>query len=451
MSNIHYSESFKKFLLNSDCKIAKILYRLNCKRYDSILLTDKEINYITFRTDGTISFLPSGKEHFTTDTGEWKRENRQNGKPSKVIRKIMCKKMQSWFTDSDYESFANQYKANYCADGYKFELLNNNHIPDVYEMDMADGEGSIRGSCMNGDSKYLGIYKNCDKLQILILKNKEGLLSGRALVWKISDEITLMDRIYVSQDFQYDLFLSYAKDQMWYRKENYKTYDYKESFVSPSGELIRKQFTIQTDTTFDYYPYIDTFQYGGDGYLNNYWDGYYTYNNTDGTRQEEEEENHDRESYDDLNDEWIDNDNACYIEDGDSRYRGRTTNIDNCVMVGDSWYHEHDSHIIEVNGEWYTKDDPGICEVGHDYYLMEDCVYSEYDSCFYLMEDCVYSEHHNSGILSSDSIEVNDEYYHTDDIGELIVKIEDDYYLIDSEDIECVNGEYQLKVVSEED
>lgn len=51
---------------------------------------------------------------------------------------------------------------------------------------------------MNGDSEYLDIYKYCKQLSILILKNNADELCGRALIWRISDDITLMDRVYIA-------------------------------------------------------------------------------------------------------------------------------------------------------------------------------------------------------------------------------------------------------------
>ncbi len=452
MANIIYSQSFISFLRNSDCSIAKLLFRLHCKNYNPISLSDSELNYITFRQDGTISYLPAGKECKYNDDNEWSREGRQNAKPSKVIRKILCDRLQKKFKDSDFECFTNSYKANYSNSGYTFELLPSDQIPDVYEMDRGEGEGSLNGSCMNGDSSYLDIYKCCEKLQILVFKNKEGLLCGRALVWQLSDTITFMDRIYVSQDFMYENFLGYAKSQNWWRKEHYKTYDYKSQFIDSEGNAISKKFVIYTDTDHSEYPYIDTFQYGEDGLLSNEDDYTYTYNCTGGEREgDNEEDDHDGETYDDLAYEWIRNDDAVYIENGERRYRGLTTHIDNCVVVGDEWYHENDSNIIEVGGKWYDKDDSDICEVDGEYHLLEDCTYSEYDNCYYLSEDCVYSECHQTDILTSDSVEVEGEYFHSDDEGEKFVEVEGDKYLIDSEEIEFKDGEWILKTEEEEE
>lgn len=444
MQKLIYSESFIEFLRNSECRIANILYRLHNKHYDSLILTSNEVNYLTFRNDGTISYLPNGKELKYSDDGQWSRDGRQNGKPAKIIRKLFCSKVQKWFKDADFECFTNAYKANFNEDGYCFELLDNEQIPDVYEMERGIGEGSLNNSCMNGDSEYLSIYKNCDKLQILILKNKNGLLCGRALVWKISDDITLMDRVYVTQDFMYDKFLSYAAGKYW-RKKDYKSYDNKQTFVNLLGEEINKTFTVYTDTDFCQYPYIDTFSYGDDGSLNNSG-GQYSYNCTDGER-EGGEDDHEGEIYDEINDEYISEYDATYITAGEMRYRDRYCHSDNCVSVGDDYYHEDDDNIVEVGGSWYTKDSEELCEVNGEFELLDDCVFSQMDDCYYLNDDCVHCEDIDDYILETESVKIDGDYYHED--SDKIVKIEGDYYLIDSDEVELKDGEYILVEVEE--
>lgn len=446
MEKIIFSKSFIEFLRDSECKIANILYRLHNKQYDSLIITSAEINYLTFRNDGTISYLPAGKELKYNDDGQWARDGRQNGKPAKVIRKLFSARAQKMFKDADFECFTNAYKANFNEDGYTFELLPNNQIPSVYEMDRGIGEGSLNNSCMNGDYEYLDIYKNCDKLQILILKNKAGLLCGRALIWTISADITLMDRVYVTQDFMYDKFLSYANGKYW-RKRDYKSYDNKTTFINLLGEEINRTFTIYTETDFDYYPYIDTFQYGGDGYLTNCDNAEYTYCCTGGER-EGGEDDHSGEVYDDINGEYISEDDAIYIESGDRCYRDRYCHVDNCVQVNDTWYYEDDSNIVNVGGEYYTTDSSEIIEINGDYHLLDDCTYCKRDGEYYLSDDCVYCEDDEEDVLREDAIEIGDKWYHTD--SEKITQIDGEYYLIYSDEIELIDDKYQLIEVEEE-
>lgn len=440
MKKVIYSKSFIEFLRTSNGRVGNFLYRLYHKRYDSLMLTTSEINYLTFRKDGTISYLPEGKE-LTYNGIEWSKENRQNGRPSKVIRKIFSNRALKFFKDSDFEIFTNAYKAKFSGDDYKFSLLPNIEIPSVYDMDRDSGEGSLNSSCMNGDIEYLDIYKRCNSLQILILKDRKDQLCGRALIWKINDSVTLMDRVYVSKDFMYDSFISYAKNAGYWHKKDYRSYDNKRTFIMPCGNESMNTFTIHTNTDFDSYPYIDTFQYGGDGWISNSDTGEYTYSNTGGTREGDEDE-HEGESYDDINDDWISEDDAVYIEDGERQYRGRTCHVDNCVRVNDSWYYEDDNNICNIGNNFYLTDSNDICSVDGEYKLLEDCVYCERDSCYYLADNCVYCEADCEDVLRDEAIKVDDQWYHED--SDKVTKIDGAYYTVDSDEIEFKDGKHVL-------
>ncbi len=426
---IIYSDSFIEFLGSSDSDIARFLWKLNRKRYNTLLVHSDEINYITMRGDGNISFLPKGKEHCCNEDGTWKRENRQEGKPAKVIRKLFSNRALRFFKDADFEAFANQYKSKFNDDGYKFELLANDKIKDVYDMRINSGDGSLNGSCMNGDSDCLDIYHHCKQLRILTLVNRSGRLCGRALVWQLEDDIVFMDRIYVSHDFMYDKFLEYAADQKWWRKRYFKTYSNKLDFINSDGGEVYREFTVSTPTDWDRYPYIDTFQYGEDGLLSNRDRYIYTYSNTDGSREGGEDE-HEGEVYSEIDGCYIDEDYAVYITAGERRYRDYYTHSDNAVYINDETYHEDDENILRVDGRWYTTDSDDICKIDGDYYMMEDCTYCERDSCYYLSDDCVYCEPDEEDVLRSDAVEIDGNWYHID--SDLIFKHDGKYYLVES-------------------
>lgn len=401
---ITYSTSFVSFLKNSESKIARFLYNAHLNHADQpaylLAITNKEIDYITFRLDGTISYLPAGKKHKENDNGDWARDGRQNGKAAKVIRKLFTAKALRLFKNSDFECFSNVYKAEYNDSGYILELQDNKSIPDVYDMERCEGQGSLQSSCMNSDIEYLNIYKYCDKLQILSLTNKEGLLAGRSLVWEINEEITLMDRIYVTSDWQYELFLNYARKNNFWHKEYYKSYYNKQDFITPLGQQQTKTFNIYTDTNFDYFPYIDTFSYGNHGVLSNSSsDTEYEYDQTNGSRTGDEE-NHDHEVWDEIDEFYIDEDDAIVIERGE--HRGENT---------------HQNNTVEVNGNTYWNQSADIILV---------------DEILHHRDDCVYSEYEGTHILADESIEIDGEYYRED--CDEIVEVDGTWYLKDSDE-----------------
>lgn len=438
-NKLFVSSSFKKFLDNSVCAISDVLHgwisdpEYYAKKQD--LYTVANINYLTFRKNGLISYLPAGKPHQINEDGDWSKEGRLEGKPGKVVRKLFTKKGLETLTDKDFEQFANHYKAECDKSEVKFKLRHRKFIPQIYDMEVGAGGGTLATSCMNGEARFMQIYVNCPVLSILTLVNAAKQLVGRALIWKLKDnqgkKITLMDRIYVCEDHMYQLFFAYAKEKGWWRKYKYNSRDDTTKFVDPEGLTQNREFTVETQTEFEYYPYIDTFSWGNDGYLYNHEYAYpaYTYDDTEGSRSynncdeddegDDEWDEHEGESWDYINEEYISDDEAVVIDCGS--HSGRITHIDNTVIVDGERYWEESDLIVQVDGVWYRKDDYDsirYIDSMDDYALAEDCVFSEYDTEDYLAEDCVYSEYHNSYILKEDSVKgVDGNYYHKDDKG----------------------------------
>lgn len=392
---ITYSDSFLDFLSRSKSKIARLLYRAKYLDYPSyrLMLTTDEVNYLSLRADGNISYLPADRQLKYNEDGQWSRQGRQDGKPAKVIRKLFTKKALRFFKDSDFEGFANSYKAKF-SDNLSFQIRAYSDIPLIYDMEIAPGGGSLNNSCMNGNGDYLDIYKYCKNLRILILLNGEGALCGRALVWYLEDNITLMDRIYVVSDFMYDLFIAYAVDSGWWHKKDYRSQDDKDVFINEKGEEVIRHFVVRTDTAFGSYPYIDTFTYGDNGSLKNYEGGRFTYANSDGTRM--------GEYWDEIDDCSLDEEDAVLITHG--IHSGDWTHFDNTANIGGQVWWNRDSGISEVNG----------C-----FYRVEDTVWSDYDTVTHLKSDCIWSDVHDSYILKCDSVLLDGEIYHKDALNDL--------------------------------
>jgi hypothetical protein len=368
--------------------------------------------------------LPKGKEHVENEDGRWSRDNRQNGRPATIIKKVLTRNALKLFKDSEFEAFVNEYKSECDKEAKTFVIRENKDIPEVYCMNRESGGGTLNDSCMNGDREYVEMYAYCPNLRILCLMNTENRLAGRALLWTLPDGNTLVDRMYVAQDHYYDMFIDYANEQGWMYKKKYKTYQDGMEFIL-KGEEIERSYKIFTPTEFKYYPYIDTFRWGCDGWISNDEDSAwsYEYNCTSGGREGDNRVECAKSG------EWIDDDDARYIERG--QYNGYYLhcdytvfvetdgyyyyeNDDNIVEVGDSWYRRDDSDIIEVDNHYYHRDDEDICYCEHDgeWYMRDDCEYSEYHEDYVLCSECVYSNHHESHIRDSEAYEVAGEYFH---------------------------------------
>jgi hypothetical protein len=434
---ITFSNSFKFFLKENKerSKVIKSLYEYteNPKIIAyKLMIKEEEINYITFRGNGMISYMPKGKEQTFNADGTWKKEGRQEGKPAKVIRKLFTDKAVKLFKESDLDCFNNIYKSHFNTE-LEFELLDRHYIKDVYEMERKSGGSSLNSSCMNGDSEYLDIYQACKSLSILILRDKEGLLCGRALVWN-ADDLILIDRIYVSDDYMFQMFFDYAQKKQMVRKYE-QSYANKATWLKPNGEKFTKYFNIETDTDFEAYPYIDTFSYGGDGFLTNTNVSKYEYDNTDGTRGgDDKEEDHDNEIYDEINDEYIYEDDAVQIDYG--RYRNHHTHYRSTVTTIAGWVYWIDSdEIIRLEDGRITEvENATFCEYTEKYHLIDDCTYvscGEYANMS-LHNDYVVADIDGNNWFAGDSgiVLVNGLYYPFD--SKLITEVDGEYCLIEN-------------------
>lgn len=443
------SESFKSFIQERNSKISKYLadyyFYQNLPIYQDMFNGD-DVNYLTFRKDGTISYLPKGKTHEENEDGTWKRDNRQAGKPSKIIQKTLNPRFKRLFKPKDFENFANSYKKKFSDNGFRFELWDANKIGRVYDMTIAEDSGSLGNSCMNRDSYCMDIYENCNFLKILVYLNEDNLLLGRALVWTIDENMTLMDRVYTTQDWMVDSFTDYARENNWWHKRN-QNYSDKTLLVSPTGECIDKKLYISLDTQWDSYPYIDTFTHGGDGFLQNYRDSgcVYEYTKTDGTREGDEDSGR---VWDEIDECYIDEDDSVSIDRG--RYADYTTHINNTVYVESTgrYYWVDDDNIVKIGREFYEKDSGDIfcCPIDDEYYLLDDGNVVDigvHDGEVVHEGHCITLYDGYICTSDDDTVELYDGSYAliNDDN---IVEIDGTYYPKDCDEVVEIDGEYKL-------
>ena len=133
------------------------------------------------------------------------------------------------------------------------------------------GYGGLSSSCMRFErsQKYLKIYtQNPDKVSCLTLFNPDNnKIRGRALIWKLDNGDYYMDRIYTSNDYK-NVFLKYAD------KNNIDTY----------GDNPNDRITLTNKGEYDYYPYMDTFDYyTPDSGVLSHSDGEISLKSTDGS------------------------------------------------------------------------------------------------------------------------------------------------------------------------
>jgi hypothetical protein len=323
-------------------------------------------------------------------------------------------KSKSSISSSELEKFVNLYKSAY--DRYKdvfsrFEIVKGEEIKKWYLIDNYETQyGQLGASCMRFKSKqdFFDIYiKNPEVVSLLILKSEDELkISGRALLWKLTNGEIFMDRIYTNKDSDIILFEEYGNKNNWLVK----------------SEILYaklKKLTVElSESKFEYYPYLDTF-----AYLNvdkkllatdeDLWpgQGYIKLDSTEG------EYASDDLVWSEWDEDWLDRDNAVFCE-----RRGE-------------WVSSYNATYLEYVGEWAHPND--------------DISFSKYDGENYYAGDVVFSNILDSDILFDDAISIildsdlDDEYIHKDFEKSLIeVEIEGEKHKAPKEKLVNWKGKY---------
>lgn len=417
LKKVHISSSMKDMLnkIANDSRVA--LYML-----DSDAITNEFCNYITTR--GTmLSYLPNGREHkINLENGRWLRDGRQEMKPAKLARKLFIQKYLDAFTDADFETFGNKVRAYLGIVGDEdgegrnitLDVISGSKIRDAYHhssYSYALGDGTnLHGSCMrSGDAQdYFGIYeKNEDVVQMLVAKDTEGKILGRALLWTFDNGDKGMDTVYGPNIIE-QVMKEWAIDNGYYYKSSqschHHTFDKFKGASLTTDEYRDKEHrrVIIKEWDFDYYPYVDSLYLmgrdSGKYYLcNGHRSGldlFRTLRCTNGRYEEEDD----------------DDDDYVTLENGDICHQDDAYHLDYTAHDGDrvcGYYHESEvvytmngdhylrEHCTRISGDWYAKDD-------------DEIAYVEDRDAYFLAENTVYCEVRELTIHIDDAVEVGD-------------------------------------------
>jgi hypothetical protein len=281
-------------------------------------------NYFSFReTVGMISFMPTGRTQTVTADGTWRREGRQSVKPAKWIRSMLHPRIARRLKDHQFSVFNSIIKHEELRTKLTFKKVS---VRQGYN---ADNFASFESCMWNEPVEEFYEAFGC---KVLVAHNQaDDKWLGRALIWPEvkaeghEDLVTYMDRIYcISIEVQL-AFKAYATEMGWCRKRDQSRE--LSGFTRPDGTDCFNDITVFTDQCLDdldFYPYLDTFAYGGHDRLSTGKTGHiYVYRNTNGSRDGDDHEGQVLDAFG----EWIDEDDAVSI-DGD-------------------WYHADSDAIVQ--------------------------------------------------------------------------------------------------------
>lgn len=184
-------------------------------------------------------------------------ENREKYRQTSRVGRVL-RKLNYTYSDKQIEEFSEKFR-NIVKDMKSPSELNIVRGGDISYWYLEDrylkAGGSLNSSCMryaNAQSrvKFYDLFP--EKIGLLIM-TKGGKLLGRALVWKLDDGRTYMDRIYTVYQLDYYSFVNYAKDNnMLVRGENREKLTVTLPYVGPVlGVPYLDSFAINKEK--DYY------------------------------------------------------------------------------------------------------------------------------------------------------------------------------------------------------
>ena len=280
-----------------------------------------------------------------------------------------------------------------------------------HEKNYANSSGQLGSSCMKNESNQnsIKLYETFGKdiVRLLIYTDDNNKVLARSLFWqKVNKDgsiIQYLDRVYAINDNVSQLLYSYAESRDILH------------FKQCQGNL-NIDIVINDDEST---PYFDTFTNYEYNKLSNRY-GKIELSSVTGQSITELSENYC--ICDNCGDNFDSEDIGGYCETDDCSY------CDNCgTYIDDGQFCGFylDDQVISINGDMYHKDNDNI-------------VFSNFDDEYYHVDDCYYSEYHNDYIHCDDMISCkndDDDYYHKSDIDDIIVKIDNDYYLKDDDNV----------------
>jgi hypothetical protein len=358
--------------------------------------------------------MPVDKEQAYSDEGKWKREGRQEIKPAKFLKEFVHPRILAKFKDHEIADFATKFKAFEASQMLEFKVVD---VADVYVANNFFREETF-GSCMM--DKPVGDFYSCFNVSAVAAVRKSGEWVGRALLWnevKSEGEThSLLDRIYSRNVEITELFLQWAKaNNHWVKVgQNNNSFEFKRPDDTVfSGQSYVKALKDISDQQF--FPYMDTFaasDHDDESILFNSDAGVITYRNTNGTRDNEDEE----DTVVTINGDRIPEVEAVLV--GGNYYHRE----DDCIVASDytgDYLHIDDAVYSDDSGDWFpeycvSNGTLVICQDDQQYYRPSSrAIVQTNDGEYYLKDSdsIVWSASLHEHILADGAVEVDGDYY----------------------------------------
>ena len=179
-------------------------------------------------------------------------------------------------SNHEVELFANILAMDNIAESYYIEIeddvkhyMHESSYSNEWHEHGGDYTGTLGAGCMRYDrcQPFLDIYEDCEHCKILVMKDQDGGIVARALLWQnVSvhrrvNTINIMDRVYTLRNAYEPLMIQWAKDNGYHYKK-LQSYNSAVLINPTTGKEMRGQVRIPIEWPENGYnklPYIDTY------------------------------------------------------------------------------------------------------------------------------------------------------------------------------------------------
>ena len=367
------ADSLREMLAGMVCPVARAIIAATESAYDCAIKLPGN-HYAWRETAGKVSYCPRGRDQALTAEGRWARAGRQDTTPARFARAVLPARVLRELGDAALSAFTQRFAAAEEAENVSFEIwAEAGEINDAYRAEnyVAGPLRELDDSCMVNDP--VGAWYVRAGARLLVARTGRGLLA-RALLWKLDDGRTFMDRVYSRTEAGHEAMHAHAAAHGWLRRAGRSIGEYRR-YLLPDGTERCGGLSVETARTLDpdngvYVPYHDTFcrlSSGGE-YLHNDLDeddGGWHLRCTNGGA---DEVNPHAGQVETCGGDWIDEADARTTADGDT-------------------YHRDDVTYCDEDSEYYPDDDDRIiyCDTRGETILTANARRVRINSCSYVI------------------------------------------------------------------
>jgi hypothetical protein len=186
------------------------------------------------------------------------------------------KKYEIIASNTDLEQFVNEFKAKYdyikLNIKSRIKVVQGEDIRFYYDKDnYSKKTGSLSNSCMRYKEcqDFFSLYEDNKNISLAVMLDDENKLLGRALLFKLVNGYTFMDRVYTSNSSDHIVFTEWAKENKFLYKEKQDS-SALSKIISPVSnyikgvpmnlEVIVNKLDIKYKRFYSF-PYLDTLKY----------------------------------------------------------------------------------------------------------------------------------------------------------------------------------------------